>query len=263
MKRDVWTDEGLIKSADSQDLQETPDHLRKNTFQVKHFKMSTRKKRFRIETFSGKKRFQERKKKKQENEKKSFFRKKIISGEKKISKKKKEGQRLTAWDCRCYTVRVGLDSVPADLGSLSWTLILQSLTQNLLDLTWDVLSLDSVNWTSDLVLFSDSDLVFLARTCWTGLCPSCDVRVTGTRCLLGLVLSCFRSSVLSADETLPVSEMSPVCSCCSEISLKPLTLWSVLKPPVWSRRIILDVTPAWGRSVSAGGPTSQNHLWSL
>lgn len=68
----------------------------------------------------------------------------------------------------------------------------------------------SVNWTSDLVLFSDSDLVFLARTCWTGLCPSCDVRLTGTRCLLGLVLSCFRSSVLSADETLPVSEMSPV-----------------------------------------------------
>lgn len=39
MKRDVWTDEGLIKSADSQDLQETPVHLRKNTFQVKHFKM--------------------------------------------------------------------------------------------------------------------------------------------------------------------------------------------------------------------------------
>ena len=90
-----------MKSADSQDLQETPEHLRKNTCQVKHFKMSTRKKSFRIKTFSGKNVFKKEKRKKQNNTKKS-------SRKKMISKKKKDGQRrvrLLMSDCEC---RIGL-----------------------------------------------------------------------------------------------------------------------------------------------------------
>lgn len=90
MKCDVWTDEGLMKSADSQDLQETPDHLRKNTFQVKHFKMSTRNKRFRIETFSGKNVFKKEKRKNRKIKKKVFSEKKLFQGKKRFPRKGKK-----------------------------------------------------------------------------------------------------------------------------------------------------------------------------
>lgn len=107
MKRDVWTDEGLIKSADSQDLQETPDHLRKNTFQVKHFKMSTRNKRFRIETFSGKNVFKKEKRKNRKIKKKVFSEKKLFQGKKDFQEKerrtKTDGLRLLMLHCESWT----------------------------------------------------------------------------------------------------------------------------------------------------------------